>query len=101
MHNTQIYYEFELPCPHCESEYLHHNQVEIFERREGATEELHVIVEETDISIDHCLTRNPSEQRNGLIIHFWCENCGGCSALSFAQHKGRTLVTMTGEACHA
>lgn len=101
MHNTQLYYEFELLCPHCENEYLHHNQVEIFERKEDATEGLHIIVSEKDMNVDWCLTRNPSSRRNGLIIHFECENCHRCSELSFAQHKGVTLVRMTGEDHHA
>ena len=35
---------------------------------------------------------NPSERRSGVVVEGWCDLCGGRSALTLAQHKGRTMI---------
>jgi len=85
----------ELLCPNCGFNYLHHDQVEIFERNEDALSGLHVVVDDGRLSTDTSLSGNPSSRRHGLNIRFWCEGCKAISILSIAQHKGNTLVDFT------
>lgn len=83
----------ELVCPSCGSEYLHHHKVEVFERKEDATQGLHVTVSKDSAAIDNVLDGNPSARRHGLSVHFWCEGCKAEPVLSIGQHKGNTNVT--------
>jgi hypothetical protein len=82
-----------LHCPSCGSDYLHHELIEVFERREDATYGLHVAIDngrmraDTDVSVG-----NPSSRRDGLTVDFWCEGCWKISRLSIAQHKGNTWI---------
>lgn len=82
---------WELLCPCCGQENLHHEKIEVFERCEDAESGLRVTVT-GNIEIDRNLTGNPSCRRHGLKIFFWCENCKAKSVLSVSQHKGKTCV---------
>lgn len=82
----------ELLCPSCGFNYLHHEQVEIFEREEDQEHCIHVSVAEGKATIDTSPAGNPSSRRHGLRIHFSCEGCSARPILTIAQHKGNTLV---------
>lgn len=84
----------ELLCPRCGSNYLHHNQVDVFERDEDAVTGLHVQVADGRVSTDTALRDNPSSRRHGVAISFWCEGCNAKVVLKIAQHKGVTLVDL-------
>jgi hypothetical protein len=92
-------YGAELLCPRCSYNYLHHSEVDVFERNEDATTGLHVHIVSEKVSTDTSLQGNPSIRRNGLSIGLWCESCRAKLILTLAQHKGVTLVDIidTGE----
>ena len=81
-----------LLCPGCGGDYLHHDRVEVFERKEDAETGLRVVVSAETVQADSDISANPSWRRHGFVIHFFCEHCQGWSSLSFAQHKGQTIV---------
>ena len=85
-------YGAQLLCPACGCNNIHHDKVEIFENMEGAPTRLHVTVQSELVEMDTSLKGNPSRDRNGLIIYFWCEDCPKKSILSLAQHKGLTFI---------
>src|SRR5262245_48689829 len=88
-----------LLCPRCGENYLHHGQVEIFDRREDA-DGLHTTVGVGRVAVDRDMSRKPSSRRHGIAIGFWCEQCNGNEAdvrgasmrLTIAQHKGQTFL---------
>jgi hypothetical protein len=85
-----------LRCPKCDGECLHHESITTF-FREGEDSERGVatVVTADGVSIDdspELLQRNPSLRHNGVAIWFWCEDCDCVAELTFAQHKGSTLV---------
>jgi hypothetical protein len=82
----------DLLCPFCGSDYLHHGKVEIFDRQEDNETGLHVSVDASRVTLDSDISGNPSLRRQGLKIHFGCENCNGASILTLAQHKGTTYM---------
>lgn len=92
-------YGAELLCPRCESNYMHHEALDVFERSEDATQGLHFSVSGSKATVDTSLTGNPSRRRDGIKIKFWCEGCHGISIFSISQHKGCSLVDLvdTGE----
>lgn len=82
-----------LCCPHCGENYLHHDKIAVFSRNEDDEHTLRTVVggNQTSTSVVHSShSGNPSSRRDGLIIGFWCEICGGLSDLLIAQHKGCT-----------
>jgi len=89
-----------LQCPECEGDYLHHFKVEVFNRTiEDSTEGVHVIVttedgEETEVTQNGDIRNNPSERRNGILVHFWCETCDCKPIFCIEQHKGNTLMAV-------
>ena len=89
----------ELLCPRCEFNYLHHYQVDVFERNEDAITGLHVQVADSRAATDTLLRGNPSSRRDGLTVGLWCEGCHAKLLLTIAQHKGVTLIDLidTGE----
>ncbi|MBN6112443.1 hypothetical protein HEP73_04364 [Xanthomonas sp. GW] len=89
----------ELLCPRCMFNYLHHYQIDIFERGEDAATGLHVQVVDGSCTTDTLLRDNPSSRRHGLTVGLWCEGCRARLLLTIAQHKGVTLVDLidTGE----
>jgi hypothetical protein len=83
---------YELLCPHCKGNYLHHGDIDIFECGEDAKSGLHVLVTDGKATVDTSLQGNPSSRRHGLKINFWCETCHATPILTIAQHKGNTEV---------
>lgn len=83
----------ELICPSCGGCYLHHERIEIFDRREDDNKELHVTVTNRELKTDLNLKGNPSMRRQGIVIEFSCEGCENVMRLSLAQHKGCTEVS--------
>jgi len=83
----------ELKCPACGGNYLHHEIIEIWDRVEDANDGLHIIIKDGKTLIDtDDFAGNPSLRRHGLTITFSCEGCPAKPVLSFAQHKGNTVV---------
>jgi hypothetical protein len=85
-------YPATLLCPECGFDHLHHDGVEVFERKEDQEQGLHVTVQDGKATIDQSLTGNPSSRRHGLLVKFWCEGCSIRLVLSVVQHKGQTHV---------
>lgn len=96
-----------LACPRCDSLNLHHERVEVFDRREDQTSGTHVTVNGMDalhcrgcnpnpatpgVMMDATMTDNPSSRRSGLIVGMWCEQCHERSLLLIHQHKGSTYL---------
>ncbi len=85
-----------LMCPCCGADeaYLHSRTVTVFDRAEDAEITRVVSVGETvDMRrVPSEATGNPSSRRHGIAIEFECELCGEPIELTFAQHKGHTLV---------
>jgi hypothetical protein len=84
-----------LCCPSCGFNYLHHEKVTVFDRKEDAlittvTEVAKGIVTTGRQPSDR--TRNPSSRRDGLAIQFWCEGCSYISELTIEQCKGATYL---------
>jgi len=88
-----------LLCPRCGNSYLHHRGVVTYDRSEDAETVLRtsVGVGKTTVQlIAQAGSGNPSSRRDGLVIQFWCEHCGGGDdgssviELTVAQHKGET-----------
>lgn len=81
-----------LECPACHGNNLHHGKIEVFERVEDEKTGLHVSVNNGELMEDKDLNGNPSSRRNGLVVHFKCEQCSAEPVLAIAQHKGNTWV---------
>ena len=84
----------ELKCPRCQSNYMHHGRVTVFDRGEDA--DLTAITAVQDgLSATHIFSSkevsNPSGRRHGIAIAFDCEQCGDDIELTIAQHKGNTV----------
>ncbi len=88
-----------LLCPRCGNTYLHHRGVVAYDRSEDAETVLKTSVEVGKTTVQlvaQAESGNPSSRRDGLVIQFWCENCGGGDdgssviELTLAQHKGET-----------
>jgi len=92
--NSESNYYPILLCPRCGGDYLHHREVEVFERREDEDQGLHILVEGKMVKVDTVLLGNPSSRRNGLRVWFYCENCQCLPIMVFEQHKGQTFVHM-------
>src|SRR5262245_46074314 len=102
-------YGWELMCPRCRSNNLHHEKVTVFTRPEGEDQDVIAMgVEGRQVSV-HAYSAddpiNPSSRRDGLVIDFWCENCdcdeneGGIFQhleLTIVQHKGTTYFNWRG-----
>ena len=90
-----------LPCPRCGNDYLHHRGVTAFDRSEDAETVLRTSVEVGKTTVQlvaQAGSGNPSMRRDGVVIQFWCEQCGGGDdgksviELTLAQHKGATEI---------
>ena len=90
-----------LLCCKCDSEYLHHYKVEVFDRREDRPKTHKTTVFVADQQTDRgeecgTLTRELSEEAHGrrghVVINFWCENCGEEHGLVVWQHKGTSII---------
>ena len=90
-----------LACPECGDGYLHQLRVEVFWRDEDAppADQKRVDSRKADHGWEVRFPagrRNPSRRRDGLLVDFVCEQCGGLQTLAIAQHKGNTLVYWRG-----
>lgn len=85
-----------LECPSCKETYLHQRMVEVYNRTEDADIVWATLVDTTGVlshTIPNSSSNNPSNRRQGLVIHFECEHCQDEDLkLCIAQHKGSTLM---------
>ena len=90
-------------CPRCNGTYLHHGEVEVFDRPEDGEEVDVVSVLDGRVSSHLHLNEtsgNPSKRRTGVVLTFTCEDCNGGDSvpsrdimeLCIDQHKGQTFV---------
>ena len=83
-------------CPHCGSEYTHHNGVEVFRRDGEDMDGDHLSMDSAGvIRKDEDMSNNPTNRRDGVRIHLWCEQCDFIHDLVVWQHKGQTLIKVT------
>jgi hypothetical protein len=87
---------YELLCPACGGDYLHHEQVTTYDRNKEDAEQVELTRIGPGREIFHTVasskaTNNPSARRDGIAILFSCEGCERWSELTIAQHKGQTL----------
>ena len=88
----------ELLCPNCKGEYLHHDTVTVYERREDAENVMQTAIRNSVLissTVPNAQSDNPSSRRDGLTISFWCEFCDSKPILTLAQHKGNTQIEWT------
>lgn len=90
---------FELACPRCGGECLHHTGAVFFDRGEDQKSVVKIVVDgpTTTTSMDPG-TGNPSSRRHGMFVKFDCEECstpGDTLQLNIAQHKGATELSWT------
>lgn len=84
----------EFLCPFCGFNFTHHGKVEVFGRDEDDMNPNHVTVDGYEVKIDRDNINNPSSRRGGIKIRFWCEGCSHVYYLTFAQHKGNTIISV-------
>jgi hypothetical protein len=88
-------YDNFLTCPRCGGGYLHHGQVTVYDRNEDAPRVTKIEVRDCSALFtraDSGTSGNPSDQRGGMAIEFWCEDCEATSKFLVAQHKGQSFV---------
>jgi hypothetical protein len=90
--NYQEGFGAELKCPSCKDNNLHQEKFEIWDGGEETKNNNHFVIGGEQTTIDTNFKGNPSTYRNGFIVTFTCEGCSAMPVLSFAQHKGKTLV---------
>ena len=86
--------ESSLKCPNCGSNYLQHSMVHVFNRREDSKTGQHFKIIGESVVLDDEMLGNPSNRREGLMIHFNCEGCDAAIFMSISQEKGRTQIWM-------
>lgn len=96
-------------CPYCKGNNLHQHDVSIFNHdgydaewdattqtsnQSSRTRVTHVMHDNTITStrVPPSATNNPSRDREGLLIEFWCETCEEKPVLAIFQHKGTTFI---------
>ena len=99
-------------CPTCGSNYTHHDEMVLFDRKEdGPCEPLKALAsgqrEGHDCGGEHCEIvvessvglefANPSDRRGGVVVAGWCEMCSNRWALRIWQHKGETYTDLVDE----
>ena len=85
----------DLLCPRCGADNLHHGAVTTYDRAEDGKAVIETKVDGSSIAVDASSTGidNPSGRRDGLVIDFWCEQCGNAPIqLCIGQHKGSTEI---------
>ena len=88
--------DFRLLCPKCGFDHTHLESVEYFGRHEDADRGTHAKMNFDGCEVDEFLDGNPSDRRDGLILHFSCE--GGCEFdILIFQHKGGTYFHFKNE----
>ncbi len=88
-------YDNPLICPFCGGDYLHHEQIDIFNRnREDSIEGLTITIQSTACAIStNADNDNPSRRRDGIRSKLWCEGCQKYPIMTIVQHKGQTFIT--------
>ena len=95
-------------CPHCKGNNLHQSDVSIYNPTHprieyhsqtknehiAQTQVTHVLANGTvtTTTVDANATSNPSQEREGMTIDFWCETCENKPTLAIFQHKGITFI---------
>ena len=119
VHSTRIQVERDglLRCPCCGEQCgLHHTGIDVFERKEDVeyvtkTEVRSLLDRDignpnldpdeeglfpgNHLIVSHIKNQgsgNPSGRRRGLVIHFYCEQCGDGIELTLAQNKGSSYL---------
>jgi hypothetical protein len=88
--------DFQLICPKCGFDHTHLESVEYFGRHEDDEIGTHATMNINGCKVDDCLDGNPSDRRDGLILHFTCED--GCEFdILIFQHKGGTYFHFKNE----
>lgn len=86
----------QLLCPGCGSGMLRHGRVRVFNRRYERPPGNDLVVTVSYMRVDVVrggpMDDNPSEERDGLLIDFECEDCENRSTLRLDQHEGSTYV---------
>ena len=96
-------------CPYCRGNNLHQAHVSIF-NHDGYEQRWNDVLEKyetvpktrvTHVMADNTITtakvppehtNNPSPEREGLLLEFWCETCEEKPMLAIFQHKGCTYI---------
>jgi hypothetical protein len=82
----------ELLCPQCDSEYLHHVGIVIYDRAREDRDTSILVISQPH-RVPRPLMTNPSARRSAVGILFQCENCDSDAfELTLAQHKGVTQI---------
>ena len=96
-----------IKCRHCGEDYMHHQDIDIYDRGEDDRTGMHVNLHRTqsegygwhdehpksnNLVVDGNMKDNPSMRRTGLTIDFWCENCGNITRMNIVQHKGHSFM---------
>jgi hypothetical protein len=95
-------------CPYCKGNNLHQSDVSVYNpansrieyKPNGGNEYIHQTQVThvlgngtvTTTTVDANATSNPSQERQGLTIDFWCETCENKPILAIFQHKGITFM---------
>lgn len=96
-------------CPYCGGNNLHQQHVSIFNpdgyvsewdintqtnKQSPRTRVTHVMGDNTITSarVPPNATNNPSSEREGMFIEFWCETCEDKPTMAIFQHKGTTFI---------
>ncbi len=92
-----------ITCGHCSGLCgMHCSAVAVFARHEDEADGLHVFIKCVDdanerrrpsVSVDNDIHNNPSDRREAICLHLWCEQCGSKSVVEIVQHKGQLLVS--------
>lgn len=90
-----------LDCPFCGEPLLHVEMVTAEARHEDAPiTDISVNLMTAEVTSERTAKRTgTSFRRQSVTLHFYCEDCITIGTISFAQHKGATLVEIhrTGE----
>ena len=87
--HRNIDWPYQLMCPICGNEWIHHSNVEVFERPTG--EDGISVIYEPETHYVRTTTKNPSGRRNAVKIWFWGE-CSHTWSISILQHKGNEYI---------
>lgn len=84
-----------LCCPSCGFNYLHHQDVHVYNREEDAESGTltSVVGNQTRVDSSASMADCPSSRRDGVIISFMCEGCEVKPNLTIVQHKGQTFLS--------
>lgn len=100
-------------CPYCKGNNLHQGTISVYNpdapRIEwnmdpGATQKYTLMTRVTHVfdngtvttaRVERSATNNPSQEREGLLVEFYCETCDNKPTLAIFQHKGTTFIGWT------